>query len=76
MANPIELAEARFSLLARFVISLIMPAWALAMLVLGIEYSSPWWIGSGVVVGAIALLLFAGNPLAERIVGGTRPPPG
>ena len=49
----------------RFVVSLIIPLWALAMLVLGIEYGSIWWIGCGVVVGAIGLLFMVGNPLAK-----------
>ncbi len=30
----------------RFVVSLIIPMWALSMLALGIEYRSIWWLGS------------------------------
>jgi hypothetical protein len=59
-----EQAEQAMSALMRFGISLIMPVWALAMLVLGVEYRSLWWIGCGIVVGAIGLLLLVGNPLA------------
>jgi hypothetical protein len=59
-----EQAERAMSALMRFGISLIMPVWALAMLVLGVEYRSLWWIGCGIVVGAIGLLLLVGNPLA------------
>lgn len=68
MADPkaVEKAEAAMSVLARLVISLVMPLWALAMLVLGFEYRSLWWLGCGVVVGAIALLLFVGSPIAQR----------
>jgi hypothetical protein len=66
MADPVERAERAVSILARFVISLVMPLWALAMVVLGVEYRSPWWLGTGVVVGAIGLLLFCGSPLIER----------
>ncbi|MGD0118660.1 MAG: hypothetical protein ABSD30_11385 [Candidatus Binatus sp.] len=64
MADPAEQAEHAISALMRFVVSLIIPIWALAMLALGIEYRSLWWLGCGVAVGAIGLLLLVGNPLA------------
>ncbi len=66
MADPIERAEHAVSVLARLVISLVMPLWALAMVILGVEYRSAWWLGTGIVVGAIGLLLFCGSPLIER----------
>ena len=64
MADPAEQAEHAISALMRFVVSLIIPLWALAMLVLGVEYRSIWWLGCGVVVGGVGLLLLVGNPLA------------
>ena len=60
-----EQAEHTISALMRFVVSLIIPLWALAMLALGIEYGSIWWIGCGVAVGVVGLLLLVGNPLAS-----------
>jgi hypothetical protein len=60
-----EQAEQAMSALMRFGISLLIPIWALAMLVLGLEDRSLWWIGCGLVVGAIGLLLLVGNPLAS-----------
>ncbi len=62
----------------RFGTSLIIPLWALAMLALGVEYRSLWWLGCGVVVGAVGVLLLVGNPLAaplldDRLTG--RPDP-
>jgi hypothetical protein len=65
MADPTEQAEHAISALMRFIVSLIIPIWALAMLALGIEYRSIWWLGCGVVVGAIGLLFMVGNPLAK-----------
>jgi len=65
MADPNEKAEHAISVLMRFIVSLIIPVWALAMLALGIEYHSIWWLGCGVVVGAIGLLFMVGNPLAK-----------
>ena len=65
MADPTEHAEHAISALMRFIVSLIIPIWALAMLALGIEYRSIWWLGCGVVVGAIGLLFMVGNPLAK-----------
>jgi hypothetical protein len=52
----------------RFVVSLIIPLWALAMLVLGVEYRSLWWLGCGLVAGAIGLLFMVGNPLARPLL--------
>ena len=65
MAEPTEQAEHAISALMRFIVSLIIPIWALAMLALGLEYRSIWWLGTGVVVGAIGLLFMVGNPLAK-----------
>lgn len=68
MADPTEKAEHAISALMRFIVSLIIPVWALAMLILGIEYRSIWWLGCGVVVGAIGLLFMVGNPLAKPVL--------
>lgn len=56
------------SALMRFVVSLILPIWALAMLALGVEYRSLWWLGCGLAVGAIGLLFMVGNPLAGPVL--------
>ena len=63
-----EQAEHAISALMRFVVSLIIPVWALAMLALGVEYRSIWWLGCGLAVGAIGLLFMVGNPLAEPVL--------
>ena len=63
-----EQAEHAISALMRFVVSLIIPLWALAMFVLGIKNHSLWWIGCGLVVGAIGLLFMVGNPLASPLL--------
>jgi len=68
MADRAEQAEHAMSALMRFVVSLIVPLWALAMLALGVEYRSIWWLGCGLVVGAVGLLLLVGNPLAGRVL--------
>jgi hypothetical protein len=68
MADRAEQAEHAISALMRFVVSLIIPIWALAMLALGVEYRSIWWLGSGLVVGAVGLLFMVGNPLAEPVL--------
>ncbi len=64
MADRQEQAEHAISALMRFVVSLILPIWALAMLALGVEYRSLWWLGCGLAVGAVGLLFMVGNPLA------------
>ena len=63
-----EQAEHTISALMRFVVSLIIPVWALAMLALGVEYGSIWWIGCGLAVGAVGLLFMVGNPLAKPVL--------
>ncbi|MGH7925733.1 MAG: hypothetical protein ACREQH_14210 [Candidatus Binatus sp.] len=63
-----EQAEHAMSALMRFIVSLILPVWALAMLALGIEYRSLWWLACGLAVGAIGLLLLVGNPLAAAVL--------
>lgn len=68
MADQAEQAERAISALMRFVVSLIIPIWALAMLALGLEYRSIWWLGCGLVVGAIGLLFMVGNPLAAPVL--------
>jgi TRAP-type mannitol/chloroaromatic compound transport system permease large subunit len=68
MADPAEQAEHAISALMRFVVSLIIPVWALAMLALGVEYRSIWWLGCGLAVGAVGLLLLVGNPLAGPVL--------
>lgn len=68
MADQIEKAERAMSVLMRLGIAAILPLWALIMIVLGLEYRSVWWIGAGVVVGAVGLLFLAGSPLADLIM--------
>jgi hypothetical protein len=67
MADQVEKAERAVSALIRFGISAILPVWALVMIVLGAEYRSLWWLGTGVVVAAIGLLFLAGSPFADLI---------
>jgi hypothetical protein len=68
MDDRAEQAEHAISALMRFVVSLILPIWALAMLALGVEYRSLWWLGCGLAVGAVGLLFMVGNPLAGPVL--------
>lgn len=67
MADPQERAERAVSMLMRLGISLVMPLWALAMLILGIEYRSGWWVIFGLIVGGLGMLFFVGSPLTDPI---------
>ena len=62
--NP---AEAAASFLMRLAISLVMPLWGLAMLILGIRNMSGWWIIFGLIVGGLGALFFVGSPLTDPI---------
>lgn len=68
MADRAEQAEHAISALMRFGVSLLLPLWGLVMLALGVEYGSLWWIGCGLAVGAVGLLLLVGNPLAAGLL--------
>ena len=52
----------------RLGVSALLPAWAVIMIVLGVEYESPWWLATGIAVGAIGVLFLAGSPLADLIM--------
>jgi hypothetical protein len=67
MADPQERAERAVSMLMRLAISMVMPLWALAMLILGIREMSGWWIIFGLVVGGLGMLFFVGSPLTDPI---------
>ena len=67
MPDPQERAERAVSILMRLAISLVMPLWALAMLLLGIRDMSGWWILFGLIVGALGLLFFVGSPLTDPV---------
>ena len=67
MAEPQERAERAISTLMRLAISLVMPLWALAMLILGIRNMSAWWIIFGLIVGGLGMLFFVGSPLTDPI---------
>jgi hypothetical protein len=67
MADPQERAERAVSMLMRLGISLVMPLWALAMLILGLRDRSGWWIIFGLIVGGLGALFFVGSPLTDPI---------
>ena len=71
-----EKIEATVSFVARMVISLVLPVWGLAMLILGVAWASPWWIICGAVTAGIGLILAVGNPYVWPLVSEpqARPP--
>jgi hypothetical protein len=67
-----KLPEQAASFVMRLAVSLVLPLWGLAMLVLGIQDGSIWWIGTGAVVLAIGALFLVGSPLADPIFRSSR----
>jgi hypothetical protein len=67
----IERAERAISFVMRLLVSLVLPLWALAMLIVGFEWQSPWWILCGLAVGGVGLLMLAGSPLLDSILRGS-----
>jgi hypothetical protein len=66
--SPGERVEGAVSVVMRLGVSALLPAWAVIMIVLGVKYGSPWWLATGIVVGAIGVLFLAGSPLADLIM--------
>jgi hypothetical protein len=58
-----------FHFLMRLVLSLVLPAWGLIMLGLGIAYGSWWWILTGLATLGVGAVGFVGNPLFNFHVG-------
>lgn len=68
MADQNQKAESAISVLMRLGIAAILPLWALALIVLGLEYHSFWWLVTGAAIGAVGVLFLAGSPLADLIM--------
>ncbi len=62
--------ERTVSFIIRLVVSLMLPAWGLIMIVLGVTWGMGWWIATGLVVLAIGVVLFAGSSLVAPFLGG------
>lgn len=68
MALDAEKAEAAIGFVARLLISLVLPAWGLSMLALGLWWGSWWWLGCGAAVGVVGAVLLVANPLIWPLV--------
>ncbi len=68
-SSPIERTV---SFVLRLMVSLLLPGWGLAMIVLGLMWGMFWWIATGVVVLAIGVVFFAGSSLVTPYLGGRR----
>ena len=56
----------------RLLVSLVLPTWGLAMIVLGARSAEGWWIATGVVVLVIGIIFFAGSSLVTPFLPGGR----
>lgn len=56
----------------RLLVSLVLPAWGLAMIVIGAMRGNGWWVASGLAVLAIGVVFFAGSSLVSPLLGGRR----
>ncbi len=68
-SSPVERA---ISFVMRLVVSLLLPGWGVAMILLGLLDGSGWWVVTGLTVLAIGVVLFAGSSLISPILGGRR----
>ncbi|MBI3759960.1 MAG: hypothetical protein HY269_09445 [Deltaproteobacteria bacterium] len=73
MANEGSSAiERTVSFVLRLLVSLLLPGWGLAMIVMGAMWGMFWWIATGLVVLAIGIIFFAGSSLITPYLGGRR----
>jgi hypothetical protein len=68
MADAGKGSNRALSVLMRMAVSLVLPLWGLAMLVMGVSWGAGWWIACGLVVGAIGVVMLAGSPLAAVLL--------
>jgi hypothetical protein len=68
-SSPIEKT---FSFVMRLIVSLLLPGWGLAMIVLGLTWGVFWWTATSLVVLAIGVVFLAGSPLVTPYLGGRR----
>ncbi|MGA2412571.1 MAG: hypothetical protein ABSG46_19575 [Candidatus Binataceae bacterium] len=66
-SNP---ASRTASFLIRLLVSLLLPAWGVVIIALGVMSGTGWWIVTGVVVLTIGVVLFAGSSLVSPFLGG------
>jgi hypothetical protein len=69
MAGRADKFQESISWILRLVVSLILPVWGVALIVIGLKYGSAWWIASGVAIGATGVIIFIGSPLMEFVIG-------
>jgi hypothetical protein len=73
MANegttPIEEA---FSFVMQLIVSVLLPGWGPAMVVLGLMWGMFWWFAMRFVVLAIGIVVFTGSSLITPYLGGRR----
>ena len=73
MANEGSSAiERTVSFVLRLLVSLLLPGWGLAMIVMGVMWGMFWWTATGLVVLAIGVVFFAGSSLITPYLGGRR----
>jgi hypothetical protein len=73
MANEGSSAiERTVSFVLRLLVSLLLPGWGVAMIVMGVMWGMLWWIATGLVVLAIGVIFFAGSSLITPYLGGRR----
>ena len=72
MAGQADKVQESISWTLRLLVSLILPAWGIALLAIGINYGSAWWFLSGLAIGVTGALIFIGGiavPLFNYRVG-------
>lgn len=63
-----SLADLSVSFVLRLLVSLILPAWGLAMLAIGIVWGMGWWIATGLAVIVVGIILFCGSSLVTSFL--------
>jgi hypothetical protein len=66
--EPNRLQESS-SWIVRLLVSLILPAWGIALVIIGLMHGSAWWVASGIAIGIAGVITFVGGPLFDFHAG-------
>ncbi len=63
MAGESNKVQESISWVLRLLVSLLLPAWGVALVVIGVTNGSAWWIVSGIAIGIVGAITFVGDPV-------------
>jgi hypothetical protein len=69
MAGESNRFHESISWVIRLLVSLLLPAWGIALVVIGFANGLAWWVASGAAIGIAGAIIFVGDPLFDFHIG-------